>query len=181
MTGPSYACLRRSGFAQAGQGATEGKRRMPEYEANVECPTSNAERRMEEQMTDIRRRPAHRSFSEGGMTEIENRKLEIENSITGALEHCELCPRRCGVNRAMGAPGLLPSRAHGADFQVWIASRRGAAHFRHARVRRRFFQSVYIALCLLPELSLEPGRVRRDLHGRGTGRNPWRSLRGRLS
>ncbi|MFH1475983.1 MAG: radical SAM protein [Verrucomicrobiota bacterium] len=39
------------------------------------------------------------------MTEIRNQKSEINNPITGALEHCELCPRRCGVNRAIGRLG----------------------------------------------------------------------------
>ena len=39
------------------------------------------------------------------MTAIRNQKSEINNPITGALEHCELCPRRCGVNRAAGQAG----------------------------------------------------------------------------
>ena len=41
--------------------------------------------------------------------EIENQKSKIENPLTGALEHCELCPRRCGVNRAAGQVGYCRS------------------------------------------------------------------------
>lgn len=37
--------------------------------------------------------------------EIINPKSEINNPLTGALEHCELCPRRCRVNRAKGRLG----------------------------------------------------------------------------
>lgn len=40
---------------------------------------------------------------------IRNQKSEINNLITGALEHCELCPRRCGVNRAAGQAGYCRS------------------------------------------------------------------------
>ncbi len=36
---------------------------------------------------------------------IENRQSKIENSISGALAHCELCPRCCGVKRAAGKAG----------------------------------------------------------------------------
>ncbi|MBI2438584.1 MAG: radical SAM protein [Lentisphaerae bacterium] len=43
------------------------------------------------------------------MTEIRNQKSGINNPITGALEHCELCPRRCGVNRAAGQSGYCRS------------------------------------------------------------------------
>lgn len=39
------------------------------------------------------------------MTEIRNQKSGINNPITGALGHCELCPRRCGVNREVGQTG----------------------------------------------------------------------------
>jgi len=43
------------------------------------------------------------------MTEIRNQQSEINNPITGALEHCELCPRRCGVNRVAGQAGYCRS------------------------------------------------------------------------
>ncbi len=39
------------------------------------------------------------------MTGVGNQKSEIENPVPGALEHCELCPRRCGVNRLQGRLG----------------------------------------------------------------------------
>ena len=76
---------------------------MPNFERSM----SNEERRRADgRHTDDRGQKSPRRPATGQVaTWRQAPTWKIENLIAGSLEHCELCPRRCGVNRAMGHLG----------------------------------------------------------------------------
>ena len=91
------------------------------------------------------------------------------NELARIAGGCELCPRRCRVNRFEGERGFCAAPGRARRLEHLPPPRRGAASFRHRRLGHGVFHPLHPQVRLLPELPDLPRTGGPAVHGGGAG------------